>query len=460
MKPLFQNKFTSISGWGKTSCVNAEIVVPKSIKEIKSIILNAKPQSILVRGNGRTYGDAAQIKEGKVLKLSNFKKINLDCEKNEVNAEAGTTFEEILKVIIPKGFFLPVTPGTKKITLGGAIAADVHGKNHHQDGSFGNFIKSMKIINGIGEEITLTPNKENNSEINNLFWATIGGMGLTGVIINATFSIIPIQTSFISQETKRYKKLDYLMQDMIKNDIKYKYSVAWIDSLHKDLRGILSCGNHTKTEEITNIKDTSNLYFNPKPLTSIPDILKINLMNKLIIKVFNELWFRKSPRNVNKKIVPIENFFYPLDKINNWNNLYGRKGFIQYQIVVPEEHSSMIKNILKKLKQIDALSFLPVLKKLGKANLSFLSFPIQGWTLSIDLPANNKKIEQLLNDLDKDLEKIGGRIYLAKDSRQSSYVFKKTYKFLKIWQKQKQILDPKNIFISDIAKRLKIINSN
>ena len=456
MKLSLKKNFKRISGWGKNKFVDVKLVTPKSIKEIKTIIINSKPKSLIVRGQGRSYGDAAQIRKGTVLKLRNFKAIYPDYENNEVTAEAGATFEEILKVIIPKGYFLPVTPGTKKITLGGAIAADVHGKNHHQDGSFGNYIKRIRLINGIGEEISLNPHQENHSETNKNFWSTIGGMGLTGIVIDATFSIIPIQTSFILEESKRYNNIESLMQDMTKKDRNYKYIVAWIDSMNMDFRGILTCGNHAKTEEINHIEGRTKLTFDPNSLTSVPEIIPISLMNKVVIKLFNEFWFRKSPKKITQKIIPIDNFFYPLDKIQNWNNIYGRTGFIQYQIVVPEEHSAMIKEILNKLKQINALSFLPVLKKLGQANQSYLSFPIEGWTLSIDLPANNKKIENLLSNFDKDIAKIGGRIYLAKDSRQSSHIFKKTYKDLNLWIKQKQILDPKNIFISDIAKRLKI----
>ena len=362
MKISLNKNLKRISGWGKNKFVDVEVVIPKSINEIKNIIINSKPKSLIVRGQGRSYGDAAQIKEGTVLKLSNFKAIRPDYEKNEVTAEAGATLEEILKVIIPKGYFLPVTPGTKKITLGGAIAADVHGKNHHQDGSFGNHIKRIRLINGIGEELTLSPHKENNSLTNKHFWSTIGGMGLTGIVIDATFSIIPIQTSFILEDTKRYKNLENLMQDMIKKDKNYKYIVAWIESMNRDFRGILTCGNHAQIKEINNIEGSKKLTFHTNSLTSVPDLIPISFMNKLVIKLFNEFWFRKSPKKINQKVIPIDNFFYPLDKIENWNNIYGRKGFIQYQIVVPEEHSAMIKEILDKLKQINALIFLPVLK--------------------------------------------------------------------------------------------------
>ena len=448
----------NISGWGKINPVDVDIITPETIEEIKIIINNSKAKSIISRGLGRSYGDAAQIKEGKVLKLNNFKKITPNYQKYEITAQAGATFEEILKVIIPKGFFLPVTPGTKKITLGGAIAADVHGKNHHIDGSFGNYIKRIRLINGSGENIILSPINQNQLENNEKFWATIGGMGLTGIIIDATFSIIPIQTSLIKTEISRHDNLDDLMQKMLEADEKYKYSVAWIDSMNNGLRGILTCGNHITNKDLGNSKDQNYLSFNSKSFTNIPNLIPINLMQRTFIKLFNEFWFRKTSKNISKKLMTIEKFFYPLDAINNWNNIYGRKGFIQYQLFVPEEQKKLIKKILYKLKSINALTFLPVLKRLGAANQGYLSFPSPGWTLSIDLPAPNQKVENVLKEIDKEIAEIGGRFYLAKDSRQSEHIFKKTYPSLDTWKKVQTRLDPQGKFISDMAIRLRIFD--
>ena len=210
--------------------------------------------------------------------------------------------------------------------------------------------------------------------------------------------------------------------------------------------------------EIQKSKNIEYLSFKPNQLAKVPKFISINLMNKLFVKVFNEWWFRKTPMHTVKRIIPIEKFFYPLDTIDNWNNIYGANGFIQYQIIVPDTCSYMIRKVLEKLKYIDALSFLPILKRLGKANKSYLSFPSQGWTLSIDLPAKNQKIEKTLEELDQEIIKIGGKIYLAKDLRQSASTFKKTYKSLRSWQQNKEILDPHCIFKSDIANRLKICN--
>ncbi len=453
-----KKKFKFISGWGKTKPVGVEIISPKTVKEIKDIIITSQPKSIITRGRGRSYGDAAQINKGKVIKLNYFKEIIPNYEQQEITAQAGASIEEILKIIIPKGFFLPVTPGTKKITLGGAIAADVHGKNHYQDGSFGNYIKRIRLINGIGKIITLTPNEENSLSTAELFWATIGGMGLTGIILDATFAIIPIESSLVKVETRRYQNLENLIQDMITAANHYKYTVAWIDSMHDDFRGILSSGNHATKEDLKKYNCKNILSFKPKTLISIPDIIPINCIKKIIIKIFNEIWYRKSPKKRKIELMSIDKFFYPLDKIDKWNNIYGKNGFIQYQIVVPEKNISIIIKVLKKLKKINALSFLPVLKRFSKANKSYLSFPFSGWTLSVDLPANNKKIEMLLDSIDNEIAEIGGKHYLAKDSREKAFIFKKTYTLLSKWRRKQSILDPKQIFMSDLASRLELFD--
>ena len=294
-------------------------------------------------------------------------------------------------------------------------------------------------------------------EIMNQFWATIGGMGLTGVIIEATFSLIPIKTSKMKTNTFKYKDLDNLMDAMINSQDNFQYIVAWVDSLSKKNRGVLTVGNHAVETDLFKKDPNENLLtYHSKSIVSAPSFLKFRLLNKFSVKAFNEAWFRKTPREKKDEIKSISNFFHPLDGINNWNKFYGPKGFIQYQFVVPDSEYKTIFEILEITKKINTPSFLTVLKKFGPGNKAFLSFPIKGWTLAIDFPLSLHNLNQTLIKLDEKVLSAGGRIYLTKDSMQSSEMFKRTYPRLNEWKEVKSKMDPRNIFCSDLSNRLNI----
>ena len=449
--------YYSIHGWGNTKTVGVDIKTPKNLEQIKKIIKKSARESILARGLGRSYGDSAQLEKGTILKLTEFKKIKLNKERSELTVGAGVSFEEILKYIVPLGFFLPVVPGTKFITLGGAIASDVHGKNHHKDGSFGNFLKRVLILNSSSEIIEIGPNQPFSKDEIEMFWATVGGLGLTGIIIEATFSLKKISTSFMKVHTMRFNNIDSMMRKMIETDEEYEYSVAWIDSLNKNIRGILTCANHATENEVKNKKINEKLIYKTKTSFNIHYFFNVNLINNLSIKLFNELWFRRAHKKNKSEIQTISKFFHPLDGLQNWNKLYGKKGFYQYQFVVPDESKGLIKKLIKELKQKNIPSFLCVLKRLGDGNNAMLSFPIKGWTLSLDFPSSNPKILPLLNKYDELIQKAGGKIYLAKDARLSPKIFRKIYNRIIEWNKIRARMDKNNLFQSDISKRLKII---
>ena len=441
-------------GWGRNKFANCRVLTPSNESNLKEIINNAENNSLLARGLGRSYGDSAQLDKKNVVCLTNFNSINLDSSNNLVTAKAGVSFDDLLSFIVPKGFFLPVSPGTRFITVGGAIASDVHGKNHHVNGSFGKNLKEIILMDGTGEIHKLKPFDDVNPSNVKKFWATVGGMGLTGIILEATFSVIPISSSYINVDTKRFIDIDSLMIEMIEADKKYRYSVAWVDSLSKNFRGVLTCGEHLdKSEIVGNIGDNP-LDYGIKALTTAPNIFPSGLLNRFTVKTFNEAWFRKHPKLKYGEKQNIGKFFYPLDGINNWNRIYGSSGFIQYQFVVPDNASYLIRRTLEKLRKISAPAFLTVLKRFGAKNPGYLSFPIEGWTLAIDIPANIYNLNKELNKLDELIVDAGGRIYLAKDSRQSSQVFKKSYPRIQDWLKVKKELDPNNIFMSDSFKRL------
>ena len=443
-----------IQGWGRNLSAEVNILEPKNESLLKEIILNSERESLIVRGLGRSYGDSAQLDKMNVVSLKKFNTFNLDKKNNLITSQAGVTFDELLKYIVPRGFFLPVSPGTRFVTVGGAIASDVHGKNHHVDGSFCNNIKSIVLLDGKGKLHTLKPYSSINKINDKNFWSTVGGMGLTGVIVEATFKLIPISSSFIEVDTKRFNNLDQLMSEMIEADKKYRYSVAWVDSLHKNFRGVLTCGDHLNYLKLKNDYQNNPLTYDIKPLAEAPNFFPGGLLNRFSVRAFNETWFRKSPKLREGELQNIGEFFYPLDGIQNWNRIYGPKGFIQYQFVVPENASHLIKQTLETLRRFSVPSFLTVLKRFGSANPSYLSFPIPGWTLAIDMPANIENLNMELNKLDEIIVNAGGRIYLAKDSRQSSQIFKKSYPRIKDWLKVREELDPNNIFMSDSFKRL------
>ena len=445
----------SLSGWGRTNYSTARIYTPKDIEQIKNLI-DKRINPLISRGLGRSYGDPAQCEGGNIIDTRNLNSLHLDKKSGVLLAGAGVKFSEILKYIVPKGFFLPVSPGTKNITVGGAISSDVHGKNHHCDGSFANHVLQISLIDGLGNLRILSPFDSTSSAA---FWATTGGMGLTGVIVEAKFKLISITSSQIKVYTQKYNDLDSLMESMVENDDNHKYSVAWIDSLSKKGRGILTRGDHADYDEI-NYKDRNkynkSLKYDEAKTPNTPSFFPNGILNNFTVSLFNKVWFAKSTNSLESEFQSISTFFYPLDGLRNWNRIYGNNGFIQYQFVVPDKSSFLISKILDSLKKIGAPSFLTVLKRFGKANEGLLSFPIEGWTLAVDVPAKLPGLLDTLNSLDELVVNAGGRIYLAKDSMQSSKTFKKSYMRFEEWKSQKNILDPSNIFVSDLSRRLEI----
>ena len=426
----------TLSGWGRTNPVNAQVVQPTSVEQLQELVRGAPHRSLIARGLGRSYGDAAQLKDGTVIKLPGFDRIELDPASGTVTAGAGVSLDQILRVIVPAGFFLPVTPGTRNVTVGGAIAADVHGKNHHVDGSFGNHVQRLLLVDGSGMLRELTPSGRGNVEEAEFFWATVGGMGLTGVILEATFSLIPITSSLISVDTTRYGDLDALMAAMVEADAKYRYSVAWVDSLDPKGRGVLTCGDHAPIEALAKGQQADPLHYDPKALASAPPFLPGGLLNKLTVRAFNEAWYRKAPKHREGELQAIAPFFHPLDGVKDWNRIYGPAGFLQYQFAVPNGASHFVPRALGALRRVGAPSFLTVLKRFGPSNPAPLSFPIPGWTLAADVPAALPGLLEVLGNLDEEVAAAGGRLYLAKDSRQSPSIFKQTYPEMSAWQAQ------------------------
>jgi len=443
---------TSLTGWGRTDPSSALVCVPSAVDQIQSTVAAATPGSLIARGLGRAYGNPAQCGGGTVLELTGLDAIQLDAASGCVVAGAGASLDAVLRVIVPAGFFLPVTPGTRNVTVGGAIAADVHGKNHHGEGSFANHVHWLKLVDGSGQLRQLSPNDPATATG---FWATAGGMGLTGVIVEACFRLIPISSSLISVDITRFRDLDALMAAMVEADARYRYSVAWVDSLNSAGRGVLTCGDHASREQVEG-SGVDPLHYDPKAIAGAPSLLPGGLLNTWTVRAFNEAWYRKAPKQRAGELQAISPYFHPLDGVSNWNRIYGPAGFLQYQFAVPDAAAHMVRTTLEALRRIGAPSFLTVLKRFGPGNPGPLSFPMPGWTLAADVSASVPGLFELLDQLDEQVAEAGGRLYLAKDSRQSATMLERSYPRLHEWRQQRALLDPRGVFSSDLARRVKL----
>ncbi|QCH15007.1 FAD-binding oxidoreductase [Synechococcus sp. CB0101] len=443
---------TSLTGWGRTDPSTALVCVPSAIDQIQSAVAAASPGSLIARGLGRAYGNPAQCGGGTVLELTGLDAIQLDAATGCVTCGAGASLDAVLRVIVPAGFFLPVTPGTRNVTVGGAIAADVHGKNHHGEGSFANHVQWLKLLDGSGQLRQLSPSDPATALA---FWATAGGMGLTGVIVEACFRLIPISSSLISVDTTRFRDLDALMAAMVEADARYRYSVAWVDSLNPAGRGVLTCGEHASREQVEG-SGVDPLHYDPKALAGAPSLLPGGLLNTWTVRAFNEAWYRKAPKQREGELQAISPYFHPLDGVSNWNRIYGPAGFLQYQFAVPDAAAHLVGTSLEALRRIGAPSFLTVLKRFGPGNPGPLSFPMPGWTLAADVSAAVPGLFELLAQLDEQVAAAGGRLYLAKDSRQSATMLERSYPRLHEWRQQRALLDPRGVFSSDLARRVKL----
>lgn len=431
-----------ISNWNNYPVVEAG---ETSFDYQKEIALKL-PKSSIPHGNGRCYGDASLSSE--VVNTLRYDKILAFDEVNGIiTCQSGLLLSDLLQIIVPRGWFLPVTPGTKFITVGGAVASDVHGKNHHVDGSFSRHVVSMSVLTGTGQTFVCSQ-----SDHPDLFWATCGGMGLTGIVLDVKFRLKRINTAFIRQKQIKARNLDEIMQ-LFEENSESTYSVAWIDCLKRGKqfgRSILILGEHATVDDV----NTKNVLApKEKALFTIPFYFPSFALNGFSVKVFNALYYAKNYRKTMENIAHYDSFYYPLDSILSWNKIYGKKGFVQYQFVLPLETSKNgLIDIMARINKRGTGSFLAVLKLFGEQD-NLISFPMKGYTLALDFPIRPGLFE-FLDELDNIVADYGGRIYLSKDARMKNEIFWSTYPHAHEFREILRRYDPDNCFVSRLSQRL------
>ncbi|MFE2211847.1 FAD-binding protein [Streptomyces canus] len=448
-----------VTGWGRTAPTAARLIRPRSYEEAVAAVRGCGARGGIPRGLGRAYGDAAQNAGGAVFDMTGLNRVHaIDAEGGTVLCDAGVSLHRLTEVLLPLGWFVPVTPGTGYVTVGGAIGADIHGRNHHVSGSFSRHVLSFELLAADGEIRTVrrgTP----------LFDATTGGMGLTGMILTATVQLQPVETSLMSVDTERARDLDDLMARLTATDHQYRYSVARVDLLARGAatgRAVLTRGDHAPLEALetrgllaggTRARRDPLAFATPR-FPAPPPFLPEGLLHRTTVGLFNELWYRKAPRARTGRLQRISAFFHPLDAVPRWNRIYGRGGLVQYQFVVGQGQEEALRRIVRRVSGQRCPSFPALLKRFGDADPGWLSFPVPGWTLALDIPAGLPGLGVLLDELDEEVAMAGGRVCLAKDSRLRPELLTAMYPRLDDFRALRAELDPRGVFTSDLSRRL------
>jgi decaprenylphospho-beta-D-ribofuranose 2-oxidase len=443
-----------LCGWGRTAPSAAHVVRPRTAEELSEVLAGAgRRGGVVARGLGRAYGDAAQCAGGTVVDTTALDGLHRwDAVTGTLRVGAGASLDTLMRQFVPRGWFVPVSPGTRWVTVGGAVAADIHGKNHHRDGSFCSHVTRLSLASPTGVH-ELGPEDADPGP----FWATAGGMGMTGVVADATVRLAPIETATMRVDTRRAGDLDALMSALAESDGAYRYTVAWVDAMATGRRlgrGVLTSADHARLDELPPGRRHRPLAFAPRARLGVPVDAPPWSLNPVTVAAFNELWYRKAPRARLGELQDMATFFHPLDGIGAWNRLYGRRGFVQYQFAVAGAGADVVRAVLERLASARAASFLAVLKRFGPADPGPLSFPLAGWTLALDLPGATPSLGSLLDELDEMVVGAGGRVYLAKDARVRPELVAAMYPEIERWREWCRRLDPEGVLRSDLSRRV------
>ncbi|MGH3862124.1 FAD-binding protein [Actinokineospora sp.] len=452
--PEFETR--ALTGWGRTAPSVARVAYPTTEEQVIAAVGQATERGVIARGLGRSYGDPAQNAGGIVVDMNGLDRIHsIDADSGLAVLDAGVNLDQLMRAALPFGLWVPVLPGTRQVTIGGAIGSDIHGKNHHSAGSFGNHVRSMDLLTADGRVRTITPDGPESD----LFWATVGGMGLTGIILRATVALKQVESAYFVVDTDRTSTLDETLSLFADgSDENYDYSMAWFDSISTDDklgRAVFSRGSLATVDQLPKKLRANPLKFDAPQLLTLPNIFPNGLANKLTFRALGEAWYRKAPKQARGQIQNLTAFYHPLDLFGEWNRAYGPNGFLQYQFIIPFEADADLRGIVRRIAESGHVSFLNVLKRMGESNAAPLSFPRPGWTITVDFPIT-PRLPAFCAELDELVLGVGGRLYLAKESRTAPETFHRMYPRLDEWRKVRQSVDPDGLFISDQARRLEL----
>jgi len=443
-----------LTGWGGTSPSVAQLWRAHDAEEVGRALAAPGGRGVIARGLGRAYGDAAQNGGGLVIDGTALDAIGaVDTERATITVGGGASLGVVLREVLRAGWCLPVLPGTRHVTVGGAIAADVHGKNHHRQGAFGRHVEALTLVTPDGASRVVTRDSDAP-----LFDATTGGMGLTGLITSATLRLFPVETRYVRVQHRRTPDLDATMLALMEADGRHAYSVAWLDLTRRDRRGVVSVADHLRLGDTPpDLRATAREAptNRARRTLTVPPLVPVNLVTRPAVRLFNEAWFRRTSPTAT--VVPFEDYVAPLDALGAWPRLYGRRGLLQYQCVVPDGQERVLAALVEAFTRGPATPALAVLKRLGPQGKGMLSFPMQGWTLAVDLPAHDAEVYLVLDRMDQVVAEAGGRVYLAKDARLRPDVVGAMYPRLAEWRDVKARVDPEVRFRSDLAERIGLV---